>query len=59
MVKSKDYKAVFQETNLLLISLYMQLIDLLVLSRFIQGYYDVEKRNSVEFHSPNRQSRKT
>ena len=57
MVGSNDYKANFLETNLLLISLYLQLTDLLVLSRFIQGYYDVENRHFVEFHSPNRQTR--
>ena len=57
MVGSNDYKANLLETNLLPISLYLQLTDLLVLSRFIQAYYDFENRNFVEFHSPNRQTR--
>ena len=57
MVGSNEYKANLLETNLLPISLYLQLTDLLVLFRFIQGYYDVENRNFVESHSPNRQTR--
>ena len=56
MVGSNDYKANLLKTNLLPISLYLHLTDLLVLSRFIQGYYDVENRNFVKFHSPNRHS---
>ena len=57
MVGSKYYKASLQETHLFPISLYLPLTDALVLSGFIQSYYDVEDRNFVELHSNNRQTR--
>ena len=50
------YKANLLETKIFPIPLYVQLTELL-LSRFFQGYYDVQNEKFLVFHPPNRQTR--
>ena len=57
MIGKSHYKTGLLTTNLLPISLYLQLSDLLTLSKFMNGQYDITNDNFVQLLSPNRETR--
>ena len=57
MLGKCKYKTGLLTTNLLPVSLYLQLSDLLTLSNLMIGQYDITNENFVQLLSPNRETR--
>ena len=57
MIGKSNYKSGLLSSNLLPIALYLQLSDLLTLSNFMNGQYDLTNENFVLLLSPNRETR--
>ena len=57
MAGMNSYKTNLKTTNMLPVSLYLQLCDLLTLSKFVNGHYDVSNDDLIYLHSPNRNTR--
>ena len=57
MIGKSNYKTSLLSTNLLPIALYLQLSDLLTLSKFMKGQYNPTNENFVQLFSRNRETR--